>query len=155
VRIPVELPSGESQWEVKDLSWEMIVAGMLKVLAYQPEHVDADYYRRFILEVKPSIVEELTATAIMKARNKDFEVAEEIFKALASLTPEDARSLVNLALVYEQHTEAYDQIHNEELRDQYAERAFQAYKRALSPRPGLARGELQRRPFLPCGSGTT
>lgn len=131
VRIPVELPTGESQWEIKDLSWEMIVAGMLKVLAYQPDHPDAGYYRKFILEVKPSIVEELTATAILKARNKDFEVAEEIFKALANLIPDDVRNLMNLALVYEEHSAAYDQIHNEELRDQYAERTFQVYRRAL------------------------
>jgi len=135
ILMPVELPHGEEKWEVTDLSWEMIVAGMLKVLTYQPDHADADYYRTFILEVKPSIVEELTATAIMKARNKDFDLAEEIFKALGSLVPSDVGNFVNLALVYEEHSEAYDQIRNEKLRDEYAERAFQAYKRALRLAP--------------------
>ena len=135
ILMPVELPHGEESWEITDLSWEMIVAGMLKVLAYQPDHADADYYRKFIREVKPSIVEELTATAILKARNKDFDLAEEIFKALGNLVPGDVGTFVNLALVYEEHSEAYDQIHNEKLRDEYAERAFQAYKRALRIAP--------------------
>ncbi len=135
ILMPVELPHGEERWELTDLSWEMIVAGMLKVLAYQPDHADANYYRKFILEVKPSIVEELTATAIMKAHNKDFDLAEEIFKALGSLVPSDVRNFINLALVFEEHSEAYDQIHNEKLRDEYAERAFRAYKRALRLAP--------------------
>ncbi len=133
ILMPVEIPNGK--WEISDLSWEMIVAGMLKVLTYQPDHADADYYRKFILEVKPSIVEELTATAVMKARNKDFDLAEEIFKALVNLAPSDVRGLVNLALVYEEHSVAYDHIHNEKLRDEYAERTFQTYKRALRIAP--------------------
>ncbi len=135
IRMPVELPPGESVEAIKDLSWEMIVAGMLKVLAYRPEHEHAAYFRRFILEVKPSIAEELSGTAIMKARNKDFDLAEEIFRALASLLPEDARNLVNLALAYEEHAEAYEQIGDERLRDEYVERAFEAYKSALRLEP--------------------
>lgn len=131
ILMPVELPPGGQEWTPNELSWEMIVAGMLKILAYQPEHRDAAYYRRFILEVKPTIVEELSNTGVLKARNKDFDVAEEIFKALSNLLPEDVKSLLNLALVYEDHAEAYEQIGNERLRDVCIERAFETYKRAV------------------------
>jgi tetratricopeptide (TPR) repeat protein len=131
ILMPVELPPGGQEWTPGELSWEMIVAGMLKILAYQPEHKDADYYRNFIMEVKPTIVEELSNTGILKARNRDFDVAEEIFKALSNLLPRDTNSLLNLALVYEEHAEAYEQIGNERLREVCAERAFEAYKRAI------------------------
>lgn len=135
VLMPVELPPGGQEWTPSELSWEMIVAGMLKILAYQPEHRDAPYYRRFILEVKPGIVEELSNTGILKARNKDFDVAEEIFRALSHLLPSDINSLLNLALVYEDHAEAYDQLGNERLRDICVERAFETYKSAAKIAP--------------------
>ena len=135
ILMPVELPPGGQEWTPSELSWEMIVAGMLKILAYQSDHKDADYYRRFILEVKPTIVEELSNTGVLKARNKDFDVAEEIFKALSNLLPDDINSLLNLALVYEDHAEAYEQINNERLRDLCVERAFETYKRAVKLDP--------------------
>jgi tetratricopeptide (TPR) repeat protein len=135
ILMPVELPPGGQEWTPSELSWEMIVAGMLKILAYEPAHKDADYYRRFILEVKPAIVDELSNTGILKARNKDFDVAEEIFKALSSLLPEDINSLLNLALVYEDHAEAYDQIGNERLKEICIERAFETYKQAAKIDP--------------------
>ncbi|HUX22012.1 MAG TPA: tetratricopeptide repeat protein, partial [Spirochaetia bacterium] len=75
---------------------------------------------------------------ILKARNKDFDVAEEIFKALSNLLPGDVNSLLNLALVYEERAEAYEQIDNERLRDLCVERAFETYKRATKLAPDSA-----------------
>jgi len=135
VLFPVELPAGEKEWDSQNLSWEMIIAGMLKILAYRPDHKDAAYYRRFILSVRPNIVDELSSTGVLKARNKDFDLAEEIFKALSNLLQDDIASLLNLALVYEEHAEAYDQIGNDRLRETCLERAFETYKRALKIAP--------------------
>ena len=50
--LPLELPPGEEEWRLQDLSREMIIAAMLKILAYQPDHEDGDYYRSFILDRK-------------------------------------------------------------------------------------------------------
>ena len=62
---------------------------MLKILAYQPQHHDAAYYRGFIRAAKPTIKEELTEAGIIKAHNGDFAMAEELFLALTGLNPED------------------------------------------------------------------
>jgi Flp pilus assembly protein TadD len=127
-KLPVEVLENQENWQPSDLSWEMIIAGMLRVLAYDPLHQEADYYRDFILAAKPNIVDELTETAILKARNKDLDLAEEIFRALHGLLPQDQRTRMNLALVYEQRADAYEEIGNEELQTHYSSRAFETYK---------------------------
>jgi len=130
--LPVELPPGEEEWRIQDLSWEMIIAAMLKILAYNPDHKDADYYRTFILSTRPDIVDELTQGGIYKAQNKDFILAEEIFLSLCGLLQEDAAPRINLALVYEQHAEIFQKVGKEELREKYYSLAFSAYLKALS-----------------------
>lgn len=104
--LPVETTSGTDRYDIHDLAWEQIVSGMLKILAYAPGHDDADYYREFVLAMTPGIVEELTETAIIKSRNEDYGLAEEIFLALRGLQPNEQRPLVNLALFYEQRANA-------------------------------------------------
>ena len=135
ILLPVETPPGDEEFQLHSLSWEMIIAAMLKILAYQPDHRHADYYRRFINAANPGIVAEMTQTAIFKAKNKDFDIAEEIFRALSNLEPEDVSNTVNLALVQEQHSQVYEQIGNEELKDAYLEAAFLSYKEALHRDP--------------------
>jgi tetratricopeptide (TPR) repeat protein len=132
VLLPVETQGDAAQWDISDLSWEMIISAMLKILAYSPEHKDADYYRSFIFAAKPGIVDELTETAVFKAKNKDFDIAEEIFLALRGLLPENSIPELNLALVYEERASAYADIGNEELESLYTEKAFEKYKQVLS-----------------------
>ncbi len=102
IPLPVELPPGKDAVDLTELSWEMIISGMLKVFAYQPEHPDVPYYRSFIHAVQPNLTAELTQAGIVKAEAKDFDLAEEIFKAIKTLSPEDEKTYLNLALVYEQ-----------------------------------------------------
>ena len=74
IMLPVEATGGTGdRWDPSDLSWEQIIAAMLKILAYKPDHEHADYYRRFVLEARPDVIEELTETGVFKAKNKDFE----------------------------------------------------------------------------------
>lgn len=137
VLLPVEMPQGADEWQPSGLTWEMIVAGMLKVLAYRPGHEDADYFRSFVMAVRPTLVDELTETAVIKARNGDYDVAEEIFLALDGLLPEEGRTKLNLALLHEQRAESYKQKSNEEMADEYSRRAFEAYKHALATDPTI------------------
>lgn len=102
VPLPVELPPGKEAVDLQELSWEMIISGMLKVFAYQPDHKDVPYYRSFIHTVQPNLTAELTQAGIVKAEARDFELAEEIFRAIKTLSPEDEKTYLNLALVYEQ-----------------------------------------------------
>ncbi|MDR3276507.1 MAG: tetratricopeptide repeat protein [Treponema sp.] len=110
IPIPVELP-GETEAAGKnpleDLSWEMILAGMLRVLAAPADYGEAQspgrigYYRRFILAVKPEIPQEFTGAAVLKAKNGDYTGALEILDMLRGLTPHAPRVLLNRALALE------------------------------------------------------
>ncbi len=135
ILLPVEVPSGSTVEGIADLSWEMIIAAMLKILAYRPDHEHANYFRSFILALRPDIVNELSETAVLKARNRDFDLAEEIFQALDGLLPDNARITLNLALLYEERAEAYRAIEKEQLADEYEARAFDAYKAAITIDP--------------------
>ncbi|MDA3956492.1 tetratricopeptide repeat protein [Oceanispirochaeta sp.] len=103
VLLPIEIPEGmnPSDWKAENLSWEMIISGMLKILAYDPDNEDLPYFRIFIKSTRPEITAELTQSAIIKAQSSDYELAEEIFLALIGLDPQDLRSRLNLVLLYE------------------------------------------------------
>jgi len=135
ILIPVEVLPGRDGWSPQSLSWEMIIAAMLKILVYDPDHEHADYYRRFVLASQPAIIENLSASGIAKAKSRDYDIAEEIFKALISLNDKDVHSLLNLALVYDEHAEVYDQAGKRNFADEYRELAFESYKRALAAAP--------------------
>lgn len=133
IPIPVEL--GQNTKDLSGLSWEMIVAGMLRLLAYDPDNQNAPYFRRFVLAVKPDIFAELSEAGILKARNGDLDVAEEIFKALAGLAPDMPEPLLNLAILYEDKADALDQSEKEELADAVRGKSFDLYKRLLALEP--------------------
>jgi tetratricopeptide (TPR) repeat protein len=107
IPIPVEIKQGEETLNLEELSWEMIVSGMLRVIAAGPGVlVDHDewihYYRHFVLAVRPSIMDEFTEAAILKARNGDFDLSLEILDSLRGLFPLSPVVKLNRALVMEQ-----------------------------------------------------
>lgn len=129
--LPVDTGGNPSRWSPEELSWEMIVSGMLKILAHQPEHDDADYYRSFINHVRPELIRELSETGIIAARNENFDVAEELFMALSNLAPDRIEGPVNLAIAHEQRADALERRGDEERAQQYLDRAYQAYRQLL------------------------
>ena len=135
ILIPVEVSPDQEDWDVDDLTWEMIIAAMLKILVYDPKHEHAQYYRNFILAANPAVIEDLSKSGILKAESKDFEIAEEIFKALISLNPDDVHSMLNLALVYEEHADVYEIGSRAHLVEEYRDLAFSEYKKVLSLAP--------------------
>ncbi|QEN05758.1 tetratricopeptide repeat protein [Thiospirochaeta perfilievii] len=100
ILLPIET-NGLENWEPKDLTWESIVSAMLKILAYNRNHKDIDYYRNFVKAVRPNIIQELTDSAIFKSSENSFSLAREIFLALDGLTPGKDRNLLNLAVLNE------------------------------------------------------
>ncbi|MBR4437313.1 MAG: hypothetical protein IKS89_06320, partial [Spirochaetales bacterium] len=58
VPLPVEKLAGKDKFDPSDLSWEMIIAAMLKILAYDRDFKHTDYYRQFIKAVKPDLFKE-------------------------------------------------------------------------------------------------
>ncbi|HAE21099.1 MAG TPA: hypothetical protein DCG47_02080 [Spirochaetaceae bacterium] len=133
IPIPVEL--GNDTGDLSGLSWEMIVAGMLRLLAHDPDNSNSRYYRRFVLAVKQDIFNELSETGIIKAKNGELDLAEEIFLALAGLMPEAPEPILNLAIVHEDRADILDKLGKEELADAVREKAFQAYKKLLAMDP--------------------
>jgi tetratricopeptide (TPR) repeat protein len=132
IMLPVEVAGPAESYDVQDLSWEQIIAAMLKILAHEPGHDDADYFRDFVRAVRPEIVDELTQTAILKARNDDFDIAREIFLALVGLQPGAQRPLINLALLYEQKSDRAATAGNDAVAQAEAERAFEVYREIMS-----------------------
>lgn len=138
IMLPVEFGEEiKESWDVNEITWEAIVSGMLRVLIFDPEHKDADYYRKLIMALKPNILYEFTEAGIIKAKNKEFPIAIEIFQALSALFTQSASSALNLALVYEDAAE-YQKKDNPDVFKEYTDLAFKAYKNALKRDPDLA-----------------
>jgi tetratricopeptide (TPR) repeat protein len=107
IPIPVEIPQGEEGLNLEELSWEMIISGMLRVIASEPGALVEDvqwihYYRHFVLAVRPTIMDEFTEAAILKSRNGDFDLSLEILDSLRGLFPLSPVVKLNRALVMEQ-----------------------------------------------------
>ncbi len=136
ILLPVEIPRGmESEWTLADITWEMFVSAMMKILAWNPDHEHAPYFRGFILALKPDIVSVMTATAIEKAEKFDFDVAEEIFRALAVIDTAEVKTILNLAYLYEQRIDLYMHQDNHGPVKEAVEEAQLAYLKALERHP--------------------
>ena len=110
IPLPVQLPfdaDPDAEFDISSLTEEMILAGILTVLAYDNANPNLNYYRSIITKAKPNIKTELAEAAILKARNEDFEIAEEIFDALRGLDPEDMAITLNTALFFDQRADSY------------------------------------------------
>jgi len=145
IPLPVELALGEESLDPETLSWEMIISGMLRVIS-SPEKINTqgvssvsdewiDYYRRFVLAVKPEIYHEFTAASIIKARNEEFEMALEINAVLEGLFPGSPGVLLNKALILEDRAAAIEK--KGRSADRENAEALQAYETALSLKPVL------------------
>jgi tetratricopeptide (TPR) repeat protein len=140
IPIPVEIPPGEEGLNLKELSWEMILAGMIGVIADSPQGDSSEYYRRFVLAVKPGIRGDLTGAAILKAKNGDFDLALEILAALEGLFPGSPGTLLNRALVLEERAAALERSGAEEAAEQGNRDARLAYETVLALDPPLDEG---------------
>ncbi|MCL2601018.1 MAG: tetratricopeptide repeat protein, partial [Treponema sp.] len=140
IPLPVEMQEGATSAKavLEDLSWEMIVSGMLRVIAASELEADRiDYYRGFVLAVRPTIMGEFTEAAILKARNGEFGLAMEILDSLRGLFPGSPAVRLNRALVMEQRADLLERQGKPE-----AEAAFRdaetAYTEAMSMQPAFA-----------------
>jgi tetratricopeptide (TPR) repeat protein len=138
VPLPVELPDGEESLQLENLSWEMIVSAMLKIFAYNPDHEHIDYYGRFIRAVQPDIVDRMTQSGVVKAKNREYAIAEEIFLSLLNFAPEQESSFVNLALLYEDKAASYDELGDSERAEELRSKANYVYDRGAEHHPESA-----------------
>ena len=158
ILLPVEASSPP-----EELSLEMILSGMLKVISSPAGCIEngkapsrrarikngevfirgktvlplgwKDYYRSFILTAKPEIYHELSGASIVKAANGDFDMALEISEILEGLLPGSSGVLLNKALILENKAAAIEK-NGKDASDDY-QRALDAYEKALSMEPVL------------------
>ncbi|GHV45934.1 hypothetical protein AGMMS49546_33010 [Spirochaetia bacterium] len=135
IPIPVELAPGESSLNLEELSWEMILSGMLHVISTDTKPAWTNYYRRFVLTLRPDIRGEFTEAAILKAKNGDFDMALEILAALRGLFPQFPPVLLNRALVLEEQAAALELAGREEEAEKQYAAAEQAYGETLALEP--------------------
>ncbi len=138
IPLPVQQNTPDSsKFDASKLSWEMILAGILTILAYDTHNEHIDYYRSLLLQTRPDIKAELTEAAILKAKNENFDIAEEIFSALRGLDPEDTGTILNSALFYDERSESYRKSGLNDDADACDETAGFYYKKALSAEPSV------------------
>jgi tetratricopeptide (TPR) repeat protein len=161
IPIPVELPAGEDRINLEELSLEMILSGMLRLISnasrpqagwgtadgtgdYFPPHQAGDtpldpawraYYRSLILALRPNILPEFTEAAILKARNGDYALALEILAALKGIYPESPSVLLNRAMVLEERAGALERAGREVAAEGDYLAAEAAYGEALALDP--------------------
>jgi tetratricopeptide (TPR) repeat protein len=138
IPIPVEIPDGCDTLNTEELSWEMIISGILHVIAAVPGAVQKgewiDYYRSFVLSVRPNILGEFTEAAILKARNGGFDLALEILDSLRGLFPFSPVVMLNRALVLEQQAAFLEEHDRAEAPEAFLA-AHSAYEETLSLHP--------------------
>lgn len=139
IPLPVQKKNSDApgQFNPEELTQEQILAGILTVLAYDKHNQNLQYYRSIITKARPNIKKELSEAAILKVKNEDFELAEEIFLALQGLDPEDKAITLNMALFFDQRADSYRRSGLTEDADAYDEDALHYYKEAMVAEPAI------------------
>ncbi|MEL3906913.1 MAG: tetratricopeptide repeat protein [Treponema sp.] len=137
IPLPLLITGEEKDFDAKDISEEMILAGMLTVFAYERDNQHIAYYRDIFTALRPGIRTDMTNAAILKIKNGDFELAEELLFALEGLFPEDMRTKLNVALLMDERANFYGQAGAEDYADYYTDQAFHLYKEVLAAEPPL------------------
>lgn len=137
IELPVQKKIDEApgDFNASEITTEQILAGILTVLAYDKNNPHLDYYRSILLKVKPNIKKELCEAAILKTKNEDFDLAEEIFLALVGLEPDDSAITLNMALFLDQRADSYRNNGLFEDADAYDNDANYYYELALNADP--------------------
>ncbi len=137
IPLPVQKKDKDSggNFNMSELSAEQILSGILTVLAYDRNNEHLDYYRSIIKEARPNLKQELSAAAILKTKNEDYDIAEEILLALRGFDPDDVAITLNTALFLDQRADSYRKSGLNEDADAYDADAEEYYKMAMDNDP--------------------
>ena len=124
-------------FNMAELTEEQILAGLLTVMAYDSDNKNILYYRSLLKKARPNLKAELTEAAILKTKNEDFELAEEIFASLRGFDPEDIATILNTALFLDQRGDFYRQSGLTDDADACDEEALFYYKQAMDAEPAV------------------
>ena len=133
IPLPVQKKDSDAPgtFNMAELTEEQILAGLLTVMAYDSDNKNILYYRSILNKARPDLKKELTEAAILKAKNEDYDLAEEIFAALHGFDPEDMPTILNTALFFDQRADSYRKSGLDEDADAYDNDALNWYRQAL------------------------
>lgn len=139
IPLPVQKKDKDSPgtFNMKELTPEQVLAGLVTVMAYDPHNKDILYYRSILKQARPDIKKEMTNAAILKAKNEDWELAEELFQALRGFDSEDMATVLNMALFFDQRADSYRRSGLIDDANAYDESALNYYKEAMDAEPPL------------------
>ncbi len=139
IPLPVQKKDNQADadFDPKEIAPEQILSGMLTVLAYDSKNQHLDYYRSLLKKIKPNIKKELCEAAILKTKNEDFDLAEEIFRALIGFEPQDVAIMLNMALFLDQRADSYRNAGLFDDADAYDDSAYSYYEQAMNSEPPL------------------
>lgn len=139
ISLPVQKKDKDSpgSFNMAELTQEQILAGILTVLAYDKQNPNLQYYRYVLKDARPNIKQELAEAAILKAKNEDWDLAEEIWLALHGFDPEDKAIILDMALFFDQMADSYRKTGLNEDADAYDASALDYYKQAMDSDPEI------------------
>ena len=139
IPLPVQKKDADAPgtFNMAELTAEQVLSGLLTVMAYDPRHEHIGYYRSVLKEARPNLKRELTEAAILKTRNEDFDLAEEIFRALRGFDPDDMGTVLNTALFFDQRADSYRRSGLIDDADAYDADALLYYETVLAAEPAI------------------
>lgn len=139
IPLPVQKKDSDAPgtFNMAELTEEQILAGLLTIMAYDSDNKNILYYRSLLKNARPNLKKELTEAAILKTKNEDFDLAEEIFSSLRGFDPEDMATVLNTALFFDQRADSYRRSGLNDDADAYDNDALTYYKEAMEAEPAV------------------
>lgn len=136
IELPVQIADGREEITTDEgISFAMIAAGLIKVIAHNQNHPHTAYYRNLLFNLQPDIVKELQLAAIARVNAEDYDFAEELFSAALNLNREEPQLFVNLSLVYGQMARKARDDKKQELYDEAIEKQLQTLREGVNLHP--------------------
>lgn len=134
IPLPVQFQEGQKP---EDIDINSMVAGLIKVVAWDPENEHSQYYKEVLLALQPEVIKELNLAAISKSNKKDYDFALELMLAVKNLS-EAPESYINLAVLYAQMTVEYHAKNDNVTADMYDDKIIQVLNECIQKYPDFA-----------------
>lgn len=131
IPLPIE-PDEDGTMKMENVTWEKVIAASLLVLANLPSHEHAEYYRSFLLALRPELEAELTEAAEALISEGDWERAEDILLALRGLKPDSIEARYAMAGFYDRRGTKERKSGEAQKADSFGKSAEAAYNEILS-----------------------
>lgn len=130
--VPLPVRKGDDgEADVKDITIEKILSGILTVAAHDAKNKHIDYYRRLLLSCRPEIKKELMEGAILKARNEEWEDAAQMFSSLMGLFGDDMAVVLNTALYLDERASSCRKSSLDKEADEFDKEALAYYNEVM------------------------